>query len=153
MGLDFSTIVILFILSFPLFLFWRWVFKKSASKARRVKLSLLLTLVTSPILYGLIILGWVIAVSYYPNRRFDSKVWMADSDRRYEYTHDLIDRKLLLGKTREQVEQILGENSDTSHAELYYYIGFRPELTGIDPSSIIIDFKQGKVDTVIEHDR
>jgi len=153
MGLDFSAIIIILVLSIPAFLFWRWVFRKSASKVNRVLLALLLTVITSPILYGLIIIGWVTVSSYYPNRRFNAKAWFADSDSRYEYTHDLIDRKLLIGKTRRQVEQLLGKNSDTSQIELYYYIGFRPEITGIDPSSLIIDFKQGKVDTVIEHDR
>jgi hypothetical protein len=153
MGFDFSAIIILLILAIPMFLFWRWVFRKNESKAKRVTLSLLLTFLTAPLFYGLLILIWVFLSSYYPNRRFDKKAWMTDSDRRYEYTHDLIKSKLLIGKTKPQVLRILGDHGDTSQTELYYYIGFRPEITGIDPSSIIIDFKNGKVDTVIEEDK
>jgi hypothetical protein len=153
MGIDFSVFIILLIIAIPIFLFWRWVFRKTESRAKRKILSLILTVVTAPVFYGLMILAWVLLSSYYPSRNFDRKAWLTDSDRRYEYTHDLINRKLLIGKTRAQVEQLLGANGDTSQSELYYYIGFRPELTGIDPSSLIIDFNNGKVDTVIEHDK
>jgi len=92
-------------------------------------------------------------MEYYPNRDFNQKAWMADTDKRYEYSRDLIKSKLLIGKTRPQVEQLLGKNDDTSKTELYYYIGFRPELGGIDPSNIEVYFKNEKVDSVIEHDR
>jgi hypothetical protein len=153
MGVDYSVFIILLILFIPSYLFWRWVFRKIKSKPKRITLILLLVFLTTPVIYGLLVLAWMFIVSYYPNKKFDCRAWLGDSDRRYEYTHDLINSKRLIGKTRAEVEQILGKNSDTSQTKLYYYIGYRPEVTGIDPSSLIIDFKNGKVDTVIEHDR
>ncbi|WP_295674607.1 hypothetical protein [uncultured Mucilaginibacter sp.] len=154
MGVDFLSVVILLVIAaIPVFFFWRLVFRKNQSKARKRIITVLLTVVTIPILYFLLIFGWVETVQYYPNRDFDENAWKADSDRRYEYTHDLIKRKLLIGKTRAQVEYVLGKNSDTSQTEFYYYIGFRPEITGIDPSTLIINLRNGKVDTVIEYDK
>ncbi len=112
----------------------------------------LVTVLTTPVLYGVLILIFLFTSEYYPNRHFDQKVWKTDSDRRYEYSHDLVDSKILMGKTKKQVIQVLGDR-DTSNNEIYYYIGYRPEIGGIDPSSIIIDFKNGKVDSVFEHDK
>jgi hypothetical protein len=145
--------ILLFFFFILLLAFWWWIFRKTESKPKRIALTLSLAAVSTPIIYGLIIMAWFFTISYYPNRDFDRKAWLTDTDRRYEYSHDLINSKLLIGKTRKQVEQILGKNSDTSQTELYYYIGYRPEIGGIDPSSIIIEFKNGKVDNVTEHDR
>jgi len=114
----------------------------------------LLTLLTAPVLYIIVILIWIAIEEYYPNRSFDKKMWQTQKEVRYEYSHDLINSKILIGKTRNQVLQLLGNDTDTTQTEeLYYDIGYRPELTGIDPSTILIHFKNGRVDTVIEHDR
>jgi len=151
--MDIAVLIIILVIGLPLFFFWRWVFRKTVSKAKRRALTWTLTILSAPLVYVIIGLVWIEGVEYYPNRDFDQKAWKADSDSRYEYTHDLIKSKMLIGKTRPQVLKILGDNGDTSQTELYYYIGFRPEITGIDPSSIVIDFKNGKVDTVIENDK
>jgi len=151
--MDIAVLIILVVIGLPLFLFWRWVFRKTVSKVKRLTLTWTLTILSAPLVYVIIGLVWIEGVEYYPNRDFDQKTWKADSDSRYEYTHDLIKSKMLIGKTRPQVLEILGNNGDTSQTELYYYIGFRPELTGIDPSNIVVDFKNGKVDTVIENDK
>lgn len=110
------------------------------------------TIISYPVVYAIFILICFETKEYYPDRTFNSNLWKADSNRRYEYTHDLIKRKLLIGKTKPQVLQILGDHGDTSQTELYYYIGYRPEVTGIDPSNIVIEFKSGKADSVIEND-
>jgi|SRR6185437_859523 len=152
--MDPSVFVIALTLSFPLFFFWRWIFRKRASKLNRRIATWLLTLTTAPILYAIVILIWIAIIEYYPNRDFDKKMWQTNKDERYEYTHDLINSKILLGKTESQVLKLLGNDADTSQtSELQYNIGFRPELLGIDPSYLIIDFKNGKVNAVIEHDR
>ena len=92
-------------------------------------------------------------IEYYPNRDFDKKAWLTDSDKRYEYTHDLISSKLLIGKSKVEVVQMLGKTDTTQTNELYYYIGYRPVFTGIDPSNIEVDFRKGKVNNVEEHDK
>ena len=114
----------------------------------------LLTLITAPFFYVIVILIWIVIIEHYPNREFDKKMWQTDKDKRYEYTHDLINSKILIGKTKNQVLQLLGDDADTSQInELGYDIGFRPKLMGIDPSYLIIDFKDGKAHAIIEHDK
>ena len=151
--MDIAVFIILLFIGVPLFFFWRWIFRKIASKTRKRVLVWVLTIVGAPAVYVLVALIWIGGMEYYPNHDFDQRAWKTDSDSRYEYTHDLIKSKLLIGKTRRQVLQILGDQGDTSQTEIYYYIGFRPEITGIDPGNIVVEFKNGKVDTVIENDK
>ena len=143
--MDIAVLIILLFIGLPLFFFWRRVFRKTVSKIKRRLLTWGITIFSAPLVYGVVVLVWMEGVEYYPNRDFDQKAWKADSDSRYEYTHDLIKSKTLVGKSRPQVLKILGDNGDTSQAELYYYIGCRPEITGIDPSNIVVNFKNGKL--------
>lgn len=140
------------ILAIPLFFFWRWVFRRNASVIKRQLLTSVLTLLTAPIIYVGIVFLWIWSVAYYPNREFTHRAWKENPEIRYEYSHDLIKRKLLIGKTKTQVVVMLGDGKNFSD-DWYYDIGFRPEITGIDPSHIEITFRGGKVIDVVEHDK
>ncbi len=59
---------------------------------------------------------------------------------------------MLIGKTKAEGKQIPGdveilENSDL----LNYYLGYRPQLFGINPDVLDIEFKDGKVSKVTQH--
>jgi glucan phosphoethanolaminetransferase (alkaline phosphatase superfamily) len=151
--MDISAAIFVFLLALPVFFFWRWVFRKKNSIVRRRILVWLATILSAPVIYTVLIVAWMSIVEYYPNHYFDAKAWKTDSDSRYEYSHDLIGSKILVGKTKQQVMGILGKYDDTSQAEWYYYIGYRPELTGTDPSNIYVEFKNGRVESVEENDK
>jgi len=151
--MPYSVIIIFLISCFVLFRFWWWIFRKTASKTRRWAAPVLLTILTVPAVYVVGAFIWMEVMEYYPNRKFDQNAWKTNPDTRYEYTHDLIKNKILIGKTRPQILQLLGDNGDTSQTEMQYYIGTKPELLDIDPSSLIIDFEHGKVDAVTEQYR
>jgi hypothetical protein len=154
LGVELGHYVMIIITGIPVFFFWCWVYRRRTSTVKRRTMTWLGTIITAPILYVVLIMTWIMISEYYPNRDFDKMMWQTNKDERYEYTHDLIKSKILLGKTRDQVLNLLGDDADTSQIdELGYDIGFRPELTGIDPSYLIIDFKNGKVDTLIEQDK
>jgi hypothetical protein len=153
-GMDISAYVILIILGTPIYFFWRWFFRKSEPRVRKVILTWLATIIATPIFYVTVVLIFILVSEYYPNRDFEKKLWQNDKEHRYEYTHDLIQRKILIGKSKKQVLQLLGKDTDTTQTvSLEYDIGFRPELTGIDPSYLIINFKNGRVDNVEEYDK
>lgn len=153
-GMDVSAYVILIILGTPFYFFWRWVFRKSEPRVRKIILTWLATIIATPIFYVTVVLIFILVLEYYPNRDFEKKLWQNDKEHRYEYSHDLIKRKILIGKTKNQVLQLLGNETDTTQAvSLTYDIGFRPELLGIDPSYLIINFKNGRVDNVEEYDK
>jgi len=154
MGIDISALVIIAILGIPVFFLWRWAFRKITSTTRRRAIPWVVTIVTAPVFYAACILIFIEIEEYYPNKDFNKKEWLANKDIRYEYSHDLIKSKILIGKSKQQVLQLLGSDTDTTqNDQLEYDIGFRPEITGIDPSHIVVDFKNGKVSDVVEYDR
>lgn len=85
---------------------------------------------------------------FLPKDSFNIGVW-ADSlsGDRYKLSRDIIDSKLLNGKTTSEVIELLGENfiieMDSSH--IVYFTGDQPSfMTGI-PRTLEVYFKDGKV--------
>jgi len=58
-------------------------------------------------------------------------------------TEDIIKRKILIGKSKREVLQILGD-TDSTGAILYYSVGITP-YGGIDDDIIEIKIENGKV--------
>ncbi len=85
-------------------------------------------------------------IHYYPSRDFDAKKWRDDVEKRYELSEDLIESKVLVGKTMDEVRQLLGDDYDISGKEEWtYYLGVRPQLFPIDHDYLRIEFKDGRV--------
>ena len=152
--MDLSAVILVVLSSLPVFFFWRWILRKHIEVKRyRLIVIWIATIISTPILYAILALMFIGIIEYYPNRDFDKKAWLTDSDKRYEYTYDLISSKLLIGKSKIEVVRMLGKTDTTQTNELYYYIGYKPVFTGIDPSNIEVDFRKGKVNNVEEHDK
>ncbi|MFB9865502.1 hypothetical protein [Rufibacter immobilis] len=78
---------------------------------------------------------------------------MAAKEKRYELSADIIDSKMLLGKTKPEVRQLLGDEGNTDLSDHWnYYLGFRPGFANIDPDVLDIEFKDGKVVKVGQHE-
>jgi hypothetical protein len=100
----------------------------------------------TPVIYVGLIIGWVSYVSYYPERDFDKEKWRTDIERRYEMTDDLVENGKLIGKTKDEIKELLGqEEVSLDGLRWTYYIGFKPSLFGIDPDVLEIEFKEDKV--------
>ena len=144
MGLD--VIIINLILSIPTFFLCRLIFRKIKDKGVRQVTTWLTTILLTPIIYVGLIVVWVAYVSYYPERDFDKAKWKTDIEKRYEMTDDLVDNGKLIGKTKEEVKELLGqEDVSLDGSRWTYYIGFKPSLFGIDPDVLEIEFKEDKV--------
>jgi len=151
-GIGLEVYIILLVLGTPMFFFWRWLFKHIKPGSKRLLLTCFATIIGSPIIYLLFIAAFIFCSEYYPNRDFDKKQWLADSTKRYEYSKDIISSKMLIGKTQQQVKQILGDSGNKdSEATWYYELGYRPQITGIDPDYLEIDFKYGKATEIVQH--
>jgi amino acid transporter len=144
MGLD--VIIINLILAIPTFLLCRLILRRIKDKWKRQLSIWLATLTLTPIIYFGLITGWVSFVSYYPERDFDKTKWETDIERRYEMTDDLVKNRKLIGKTKEEIKELLGQEGVSFDGSRWtYYIGFKPSLFGIDPDVLEIEFKEGKV--------
>ena len=154
-GFEIEVYFIVIILGIPIYLIFRWFFKKRIQSVRKRRIvTWLATIAAAPLVYVAIIIIWTFCLEYYPNRDFDHKQWLIDKDERYEFVKDIVNSKMLIGKTKTQVQKILGGDDNTLESDDWYYdLGFRPELFNIDPDNLEIAFKEGKVISVEWHKR
>jgi hypothetical protein len=146
-GVSLEVYFILIILGVPIFLISRWLLKKliKVEKTRKIA-TWIVTLIATPLVYIGLIMLWLFAIAYHPNHDFDKQKWSADKEKRYELSDDIINSKMLIGKTKAEVRQILGEEGNADQSDFWnYYIGFEPSFANIDPDYLVIEFKQGKV--------
>jgi len=153
-GISLEVYVILIVLGVPIFFFWRWVFKKFIKSDRKRKITTwVVTIVSAPLIYVGFILILFSIIEYYPNHDFDREIWIKDKDVRYELSKDIIDSKMLIGKSKTDIKKLLGGESNTDDSDVWYYdIGVKPVFLAIDESVIEIVFKNDKVINVEQHD-
>lgn len=147
--------VIILILAIPVYFLTKWIFKrlKLGSEKNRKYLAIIPTIILSPILYVGIIMIWIFSVSYYPKTDFNKQEWKGNKEERYKMSNDIIKSEILIGKTKEDVIELLGEDFysyDESH--IAYDLGFVPGLFNIDPDVLDIYFEKGKVIKVGQHE-
>jgi len=137
----------------PFFFLWRRVFRKFIkSKALLVATSCVTAFVITPSLFAALILLGLNLITYYPQDKFDRDRWLADKEKRYELATDIIKSHVLIGKTKAEVEQLLGKENNGQSNNWEYYLGFVPGIGNIDPDVLAIEFKNGKVSAVGQHE-
>ncbi|MEJ5995219.1 hypothetical protein WG904_12390 [Pedobacter sp. Du54] len=137
---------ILLLIGSVTFFFWKWLLTKGVKNPRKRKIAIwACTIIGTPILYLFIVWLAIFALSYYPDHKFDSEKWKNEPESRYELTKSLIGSKLLIGKSKREVEQLLGKTYDFKSNLWIYNVGFVPGLFNIDPDILEISFKNDKV--------
>lgn len=152
-GVSIEVFFIVLFLGVPTFFIWRWLLKKviKTNKARKIA-TWAATLVTAPLIYVGLFMLWVFCTSYYPSRDFEQGKWFADKEKRYELSESIIESNMLIGKTKAEVRQLLGDEGNADGREYWsYYLGFKPGLFNIDPDVLDIEFKDGRVVRVDQH--
>ena len=87
--------------------------------------------------------------SHYTSRKFDKADWDTNVEERYRMSRDIISSEMLIGKTLEEVIEILGEDVSIDGEEhVVYYLGFVPSILAIDPDVLHIYFRNGQVTRV-----
>lgn len=132
---------------------WWLTSKFFKRKSSIVIASLLGSLAVAPFLYLGLILVMLFSMHQYPSKKFDQDEWRTSGWRkehgdsipptRFQYSEDLIERGVLIGKTRDDVIEMLGEGHE-SVDRLSYDLGFVPGH-GIDPDFLEIHFENGVV--------
>jgi len=151
-GLDVFSI--LAILGLPIYFICQWIFKKliKSEKVRYVTTWTTTILTTLSLYIGLILLFFFI-ISYHSNHEFTTEKWLADREKRYELSQHIIYSKMLIGKNKSEVAQILGiEGNKDQYDHWSYYLGFRPGFANIDPDILDVYFKDGIVIKVGQHE-
>ena len=153
-GISIEVYFIILILAIPTFFIWRWIFRKHIKDRKKLNIATLIaTIIATPLIYVGIIMFWIFSKSYYPSKDFDRQKWISDKEKRYELSEEIIESEMLIGKTKAEVKQILGDEENTDDSDLWnYYLGFKPQLFGIDPDVLVIEFKNGIVIKVGQHE-
>jgi hypothetical protein len=153
-GISIDVYFILIVISIPTYYICRWLLKKciQVDKTRKIA-TWTTTLIATPIVYFGLVLLWLISISYYPTSDFDKQKWFANKESRYEISEDIIESKMLIGKTKLEVRELLGDEGNKEESDHWdYYLGFRPGFAIMDPDILDIEFKDGKVFKVGQHE-
>jgi len=153
-GLSIEVYFIFMILAIPMFFLWKWVFKRYFKNDKNKTLaSIITTLIVTPIIYIGIASVWLIGLCYYPEWDFDQQKWNENIETRYGLSEDIIDSKMLFGKTKTEVRQLLGDEGNSNESDLWgYNLGYVPGIANIDPDYLEIKFKNGRVVMVWQHE-
>src|SRR5262245_24472150 len=94
-----------------------------------------------------VVFGLGIRAFYFPGRAFDSATWQDDvqveKGVRLAMADSLVDRDGLIGKTRNEVLQMLGEQSPEPYFaqwDLRYWLGPERGFIGIDSEWLVLRF-------------
>lgn len=136
----------------PVFFISRFVFSRVGvqSKRRRNIFSLITAVVSLPLIYFAFVAILIISIfdNTYKPSPFYQEDWHEYPDTRYQMAEDIIERELLMGKSKAEVRAILGKDGRSFEKDhLNYYMGVPPGFIP-DPESLNIYFKNGKVVTV-----
>ncbi|OIQ30865.1 MAG: hypothetical protein BM564_01240 [Bacteroidetes bacterium MedPE-SWsnd-G2] len=147
--------IIILTLAIPLYFLSKWILKKCnfGNEKNRTYLAIISTIALSPIVYIGLIYLWMFWISYYPTNVFDKQVWMSNSEERYKMSENIIESKMLIGKTKLEIVELLGNNFHSySENHIAYQLGFVPGLFNIDPDVLDVYFKNGRVIKVGQHE-
>jgi len=149
------VILIILILAIPIYFLSKWILKKRnfGNDKNRKYLAIIPAVIFSPILYVGLIYLWFFSVSYYPTKDFNKQEWESNPQERYKMSENIIDSKILIGKTKKEIVKLLG-NDYYSYTEnhIAYGLGFVPGLFNIDPDVLDIYFENEKVIKVGQHE-
>jgi len=147
--------IIILILAIPVYFLSKWILKrlKLGNVKNRKYLAIIPTIILSPLLYVGIIMIWIFSISYYPKTDFNKQKWIENKEERYKMSNDIIKSEILIGKTKKEVIELLGDDFysyDENH--IAYDLGFVPGLFNIDPDVLDFYFENGKVIKLGQHE-
>ncbi|MBK6475165.1 MAG: hypothetical protein IPF95_10725 [Flavobacteriales bacterium] len=148
-----DVLIINLILALPTFFLVRLILEKINPTWSRLRNPFLwlTTFFATPVIYVALIFTWISIETYYPERNFDKVAWTENAEKRFEYADDLVDNHKLIGLTKTEIKELLGEPYNENGNLMTYYLGFsKRQFIGIDPDWLEIRFEHHKaIDTRI----
>ncbi|MCK8479255.1 hypothetical protein [Psychroserpens algicola] len=92
------------------------------------------------------------SLTWYFEERFDEGLWHSNPAKRYKLADDIIDNKLLIGKTKEEIISLLGEPeifTEDSKNYIIYKMGKSPSFKDHLGDRLIIFFDNNSVHQVL----
>lgn len=136
-----------------------WLFTNTIDK--RKWLSFLISLALTPIVYYYILYPLInIFSSYHHEKYFVSEDWKDKPAYRYEMSNEITNKKLFLGKTKEEVKALLGKSEwygwddsikANSPEKWNYNMGFKPGAFNMTQECLELVFKNNTVASITQY--
>jgi hypothetical protein len=153
--MSFEVPITIIILAIPTYFICKWIIKrlKIGNDTNRKFIALIPAIILSPIIYFGLVMIWIFSVSYYPTSDFDQNEWKSNIEERYKMSEDILESEMLIGKNRDEVINILGNNYSTNNENrLSYELGFVLGLFNINPDYLYIKFENEIVVSVNQYE-
>ncbi len=148
----FIFIVLQIIVLVPSFFFYRKIAKRLSAK--NVKTNALILTIVMPVIYTIAFFFIYLKVinPIIRSKQFDQIIWKQDISSRYKMIQDIIESDLLIGKSKDEVVRILGNNFEENcwGKGTYCYLANDPDnYSLLDHRELVIHFdKNGIVNRV-----
>jgi hypothetical protein len=110
------------LLATPVFLLLRWLFGKwRFAQKNRVWWAFGSTLLVYPALLLCLVIGFFAVAGYTPQEDFNREKWLATEKGRFKMKDDLLESKVLGGKSKQEVQQLLGKTHDDYTRPIWHY--------------------------------
>ena len=149
----------LFVVFIILVFILTWIFANTIDKRKWV--SLLISIIATPIVYFYVFYPFInIFFSYHHYKHFDVEAWKEKPALRYEMSTEVVNNNLFLGKTKEEVKQVLGKSEwyswddaiKANSPEMWNYnLGFKPGAFNMTQECLELVFKENKVMRVSQY--
>lgn len=130
------------------FFILRWTLKKFV-KADKVRIGLtwIGTAILTPIIYVGLITVFFSILFYEPTRDFDREKWLADKEGRYEMRDDIVESKILNGKSKKEVIDLIGlPDFGTDTTKIWNYdLGTSGAGLGWQFNTLLVTFDNDRV--------
>jgi len=158
---DIVSIILIYLIPFIIligigigvFFICRRLLKERVNRASTRKiLTWVITILLTPLVFAG--LTWVVVFiwTYYPNRDFTQKEWKINTEKHYEYSVSIIKSKILIGKSKSQVEELLGQAGYNADPDTWKYdLGDEPDILALSEPFLFIYFENGNVVRVEKH--
>ncbi len=110
--MSYEVPLLILIIAIPVYFLSIWFLKKFklGNEKNRKLLAIIPAIILSPILFGVIILLWIFSISYYPKTDFNKQEWASNKEERYKMSNDIMESNLLIGKTKDEVISLMGND-------------------------------------------
>lgn len=136
-----------------------WVFTNTIDK--RKWLSFLISIALTPIVYFYVFYPLVnIFSSYHHEKHFDAEAWTGKPAYRYEMSHEITQQQLFMGKTKKEVQAILGTSEwygwddsikANSPEKWNYNLGYKPGAFNLTQECLELEFKNNTVASIKQY--
>jgi hypothetical protein len=107
------------------------------------------------LLIAVLIVSAVLLRGKIPHEKFNSELWKTanlnsenNMSLRWDMMNDLRNNHKLVGMTKKEIIELLGEPADTTGSEFRYYLGY--SKTGINTGSLIVTYNNKNIVTEIK---